>query len=256
MKIASHQKTLGALALFTVLPMAAQAASLVWDNGGTGSGFHTADNWNPNQSPSSGNDSIDFTTSTDNVIVTTEFTIGNGQTMSTDAGTVLRIGNGGNLTLSTGGTFDFATGGNGIFAESGVTNQRFTIEAGATARAYRFFNSAGWTTEFVANSAGVTTFEITNLLYVRPGILEVDLTQYDISNGDTLVLFDYANLNTNEGVFSSVILSPGWTADIDFAYDQGGGDLGIALTNIVIPEPSSTALLGLGGLALALRRRR
>ena len=39
----------------------------------------------------------------------------------------------------------------------------------------------------------------------------------------------------------------------DFAID---GNQFIALTLSAVPEPSSSALLGLGGLALMLRRRR
>ena len=60
-----------------------------------------------------------------------------------------------------------------------------------------------------------------------------------------------ANLFTlDDSGFSNSEPDHGWYWDII----QNGNDL--VLQAYAVPEPSSTALLGLGGLALALRRRR
>jgi hypothetical protein len=101
--------------------------------------------------------------------------------------------------------------------------------------------------------------------------LTVDLTGYDIANGDSMTLFTYPDL---EGVFESVVINGQsigsnlgdvsttsfstvladnsiWTGDLVITSSS------VSLANLTfVPEPSSTALLGLGGLALMLRRRR
>ena len=60
--------------------------------------------------------------------------------------------------------------------------------------------------------------------------MSVDLSNYDVSNGTTLVLVDYG---TQSGTFGSVTPTPSnWRGTLDYAYDQGSGDLAIALTNI------------------------
>ncbi len=241
------------------------ADTLIWDNGGMGQNFNTAGNWSPDQTPISGSDSLIFGSlnATTPTFANTTFTIGSGQTFSTDAGFTFRIGDNAELILGTGGTLDFSTGGNGILAEGGTTNMRLTIEAGATASAYRYFNHAGYTTKFVADAAGVTTFDVTNMLYLNPGVLEVDLTNYNIANGNTLILFDYGSTTINgtgDKQFGTVTLSPDWTGTINYTYDLGGGNKGIALENLnVVPEPSTYALLSLAAAGLGahvVRRRR
>jgi len=180
--------------VFSLLVLPSHATLLTWDNGGVDNSFTNADNWNPDQAPVSGSDSLVFGSGGSGTpSFTSSFTIGSGQTFNTDDSFVFRLGDGSHLTLATGGTLDFITGGNGIFAESGDLNQRLTLEAGATARTDQYFDSTGWTTEFVANAAGVTTFEVAGNFFLRGGPLEVDLSSYDISNGSDLILFDYGN---------------------------------------------------------------
>lgn len=181
-------------------------------------------------------------------------------------GLAMRIGNGGHLTVATGGSLDLLLGGQqGNIAESGNSNQTMTFEAGATARVFRHWNSTDWTHEFIADENGVTTFEIQSSFTLRGtgSVLDVDLSNYDLSNGDTLVLFDYGSLTLasqapGDNGFGTMRLSGGWSADLDLYYDLGGGDLAIALTNIRVPEPSTFALatFGLLGLGFAGRRRR
>ena len=74
---------------------------------------------------------------------------------------------------------------------------------------------------------------------IRGGSIEVDLSSYDISNGTTLILADYGTLL--DGPYFAVTLTSGWTGTVDFTYDQGGGDLAVALTNIVAPLPLITS---------------
>lgn len=194
--------------------------------------------------------------------IVTDFVIASGQSMISTAG-VGRLG-AAQLTVSTGGTLDL-TSGTGLAESSG--GGHLTIEADATARVVKYWNDeASYTNEWIASSSGVTTFEVVDLFILRGtgSVLRVDLDAYDVAtHGSTLVLVDYGSLLLqNQGAgdngWGSVELSDGWSADLELSYDLGGGDMGVALTNITaaVPEPSSTALLGVAGLTLGLRRRR
>lgn len=204
------------------------SAPLTWDDGGAGSTFATAANWVGDVAPVSGADSVFFDTavSSNTAFLTSPFTVGNGQLFAASGGSnyVFRITNNGHLTVASGGVLDFATN-SGLVAEGSGT-MRLTLEAGATASAWRFFDTAGYTTEFVADASGVTTFEITSGLFLSGnGALELDLTSYDLGNGQAVVLFDYPS-GTPSG-FASVTVT-GASGSIDLAYDQGGGDKAIA----------------------------
>ena len=50
----SNQKTLSAIALSAILPIAAQAATVVWDNSSSDGLWTTATNWDGNTLPGSG----------------------------------------------------------------------------------------------------------------------------------------------------------------------------------------------------------
>lgn len=236
-----------------------QASLLVWNNGGPNGSFETATNYvgPPALAPQSGVDSVRLDPGVGEAFLNSEFTIASGQSMTTSAtgGVALRLGTGADLTIASGSTLDFKTAGNGYLAENGDANVKVTIESGATARVDRFFDASNWTTKFVAGATGVTTFEASDL-YLRGGTLEVDLSNYDLMNGTELVLWDY-NILGNGGTYGAVNLT-GLSGTIDYAYDIGGGDLGIAITNIVVPEPSSTLLLSsvLGLFSTLFRRRR
>ena len=206
-------------------------STLMWDNGGIDTLFATADNWDTDVAPVSTNDNVAFYSGdSTTAYLASEFTIGNGNSFTNNATYTFRIGNNGHLTLASGGTLDFATGGNGILAQGG-SNMRLTVESGATAKTWRFFEDSNFTTEFIADATGVTTFEVTGLLGLDGGTLDVDLTNYDLSNGNVLILFDYANF-LGAGTFGATNLTTptaGWSATVDYAYDQGGGDLAVAL---------------------------
>ena len=205
---------------------AVEAATRTWDNTGAGSLFATAGNWIGDVAPTSGVDSVILDPSEGTAWLVSEFTIASGQSMTASDGTdaALRIGAGGDLTVATGGELDFATAGANL-AESGTSNQVMTFEAGAAVALAGLYTSPGWTMEFVADTGGVTKVDVG--AFSPSGPLELDLTDYDTVNGNTLVLFDYAGVVA--GVFSSTNVT-GVPADgsVNYAYDQGGGDMAIA----------------------------
>lgn len=239
----------------------AHSATLTWDNGGAGSGFLTAGNWSPDQVPTS-SDSVVLDGIAD---LSGSFTVGNMQSMTDVAGTSLRmrIASGGVLTVGSGGTLNI-TGG---IAESGGGGV-FVVDAGASlVSMYQYWNDeAAYTNRFIASSTGVTPFTITNRFALRGtnSVLDVDLTNYDTANGDTITLFNYGSLLLqhqaagDNGFGTYTVTAPGggtWTQDVHFTIDLAGGT-GNSITLTIIPEPSSAALLGLGGLALFTRRRK
>ena len=250
--------------LFTSLIAATSlsAATVSWDNGAVNNPRWEnsptgPDNWDTDTNPVSGVDSVVLNIG-GNVFMRESFVIASGQSLTNSNMTLRTDAPSTTLTVQSGGTLDF-TGGE-------LTNQRsdggrLILEAGSTATGTRYYSQNSGTTEFVANAVGVTTLELAEIR-LDGGILEVDLTNYNIASGTTLALFDYNVMNgsaTGSGIFNTITLTGGLTGTIDYAFDQGGGDLAIALTNIaVVPEPSSYALL-LGGLVLGasvLRRRR
>ena len=237
-----------------------RAALVEWDGGGADDNWTSNLNWSGDTLPTSGTDSVHINTG--GAKITSEidmgFTVGNGQTLSSNNVNsavdwlIFRIGNlgaSGELRFATGSTLDFDKGG--FITERGSVNQRVTFEAGATLSAWRYFSNAGFTTRFEADASGISTFFTTDTstttgLRTR-GALELDLTNYDKANGNTFILFDYATRNTSDS-FSSVtvtdasgVLTLGTDYTLDYAYDQGGGDLAVALA--LIPEPATSALL-------------
>lgn len=203
-----------------------QGATKTWNNDNGNGAFTTADNWVEDAAPVSGVDSVILDPSAGTAWFSSEFTIASGQSMtSTNSGVAMRVGPGGDLTVATGGSLNFATSGAGL-AENGSLNQRMTFEAGATVSLAGLYTSSGWTMEFVADAGGVTKVDVG--FFSPKGPLELDLTNYDTANGNTLVLFDYSG-GAVSGVFSStnVIGAPA-DGSVNYAYDQGGGDLAIA----------------------------
>lgn len=143
----------------------------------------------------------------------------------------------------------------------------------------RYWNGGGspaYVNEWIANADGVTTFQVADRLTLRGTHCElrVDLSNYDLASGDTLILASYGKLilqdqDVPKEGWGSVTLTPGWSADLDLTYDiDGSGNLGIALPNIAkvldpgiyvsIPEPRAYALLGalLALVYVMLRHRR
>ncbi|VGO17694.1 hypothetical protein PDESU_06296 [Pontiella desulfatans] len=213
---------------------------VVWDDGGSGSSFSTAENWVGDVAPVSGSQSVAFKSSISSVTAyfLSEFTIGSNQVMLSEGNFVpMRIGDGADLTIQSGGVLDFTSGGNGILAQSGAGDvANVSLEGQAAASVHFYYPQTNWTHTFTPNASGIGTFEVKQQL-VLEGNLVVDVSNYDPANGTDLVLFDYGTL-TGSGSFAdvTVIGEDDYTLVYDYDID-GNGDLGIAL---IVP-PALTA---------------
>ena len=277
-----------------VLDPASGSAALYWDEvdkavrlnvnqtkvwqGDAGAGFNTTGNWigaHDQSGPVSGVDNIllDTSVATMTQTMTSPFTIADGRSFeAVGAGQhVVRLAS--TLTIETGGTLDFSTGGNHVFAESGNNTARMTIHSGADIDIWRLFSGNGWTFEFISGADGVSTVDVADGFWLRGGAdgadLEVDTT---LRGGGYFseTLFDYGYLSytgtfdqesISYGNYGNLTLSSfdplGDATNLDFGTYWIDYTTGNQITLFYfVPEPSSTALLGLGGLALMLRRRR
>lgn len=246
--------TIRAMIMFVVgvvcLGMSAQAATITWDDGAGDDYWISGDNWTgtpDNTSPVNG-DSVVLTATTQSFL-DYAWTIETGQSLTSstsDAGDDLGIGRTdttvGSLRLASGGTMDIGFMRPRSSAASGSGNE-FIIEAGASLNTDIY--GLGIRTldiTFIADASGVTTWTNSstsdNTFQIGLDTLTVDLSSYNIANGATLVLVDYAAASPFNGqTFASTNLTAGWSGTIDYAYDQGGSDLAIAL---ILDVPTKT----------------
>jgi len=246
----------------------------VWQ-GDAGAGFNTTGNWigaADQSGPVSGVDNIllDTAVATMNQTMTSDFTIADGRSFeATGAGShTVRLQS--TLTIESGGTLDFTTDGNHVLAESGNNTARMTVHSGADIDLWRVFSGNGWTFEFISGTDGVSTIGINGGFWLRAGAdLEVDVSGRG-GGYFTEALFDYDSLfeassfdqeTISYGNYGNLTLSSfdpiGDATNLDFGTYWIDYTAGTDITLFYfVPEPSSTALLGLGGLALMLRRKR
>ena len=163
---------------------------------------------------------------------------------SSDAGGRLIINDG---DVNLGGNSSVGTASAGFLEINGSTA---TIDVNG---AYTFGNFS--TTIFTLDSAlaGVSAVNNTGDLNLdASSTLTVDFRGYDFSTnkGSDIVLFDYGTLGGGGADTFGTINFIGGFGELD--YTTGGQ---IRLLSVV-PEPSSTALLGLGLSSLLLRRKR
>lgn len=177
----------------------------------------------------------------------------------------------GNVTLTEG-----TTGTNTVSAQT--NNANFTFDGNASFGSYGGFapgESDVWTIAF--NDLGIGTFNIT--LYLGHSAsnrgFDFDVTLDDggvISSQTTTTGGGIGGLGSTLAAYGSTGLS--FTYDITVSTSNAGADLtlthgdtgggsfggaifaGYTVTGTIIPEPGSLALLGLGGLLVASRRRR
>ena len=279
--------------LFIICLVTPTAFAEEWNADGDGSSWEDGDNWNTDTQPTlatlarinlAGGSDVFITQAgeqADRFILgqgatgIQKLTIESGGSLTTDSGTVSRIGqtsegwltmNGGTLTMS--GNYSSDNGGRLIINDGdvnlggnstvGTGSAGFLEINGSTATidvagAYTFGNFS--TTIFTLDSALAGVSEVNNtgaLNLDASSTLTVDFRGYDFSTnkGSDIVLFDYGTLGGGGADTFGTINFIGGFGELD--YTTGGQ---IRLLSVV-PEPSSTALLGLGGLALMLRRKR
>ena len=262
------------LSFITALVLTGSAdAATVWV-GGVDNNWNTAGNWSDGVPDTAGE----------------TVTIGNGFTVNATTDINLITYNV-NLqgTLNYGSGFADYNGGTGSITVSGngklwgVPNTWITPSSGnqtinlvgASAQIGNFYEFGSFTAgvtmnwNFTPGETGINAVQTNLRTTDGTDNLSVDLSGYNTANGDTLTLFSYGSIkNPGTALIESVVingqsigtnLGTGTTA---FSVGNWGGDLVISGTSVQlqnlawVPEPSSTALLGLGGFALALRRRR
>lgn len=106
---------------------------------------------------------------------------------------------------------------------------------------------------FTADGGGVSTITLADEVNITNNELRVDLTDMTVAPGTQLVLFDAAP-NRITGTFGAVNILGANPADYEVVYDQASGN--IVLSNTVVPEPSTAALLCFAGAVAGSRRRR
>ena len=264
--------TIGAVAGFSFT--AAQAATLTWDDGAGSDDWTDGANWvgDPATGPVSG-DSVILTT-TAQIRLNTDFTIVNGASLTTtaiDLGDELTLQTASVLTLATGGTMDIA-----FMRPRFSSGGDFIIEAGASLNTgFYGLGSVSADLTWIANATGVTLWNNSstnaNAFSIGADTLTVDLSSYAVSGASSLTLVDYANAGVLTTTFASdTITGTGGWGSLTLGADPFGDasnlekgqyfidySTGSNITLLLhVPEPSSTALLGLGGLALLMRRKR
>ena len=264
--------TIGAVAGFSFT--AAQGATLTWDDGASNDDWTDGANWvgDPATGPVSG-DSVILTT-TAQIRLNTDFTIVNGASLTTtaiDSGDELTLQTASVLTLATGGTMDIA-----FMRPRFSSGGDFIIEAGASLNTgFYGLGSVSADLTWIANATGVTLWNNSstnaNAFSIGADTLTVDLSSYAVSGASSLTLVDYANAGVLTTTFASdTITGTGGWGSLTLGADPFGDasnlekgqyfidySTGSNITLLLhVPEPSSTALLGLGGLALLMRRKR
>lgn len=168
----------------------------------------------------------------------------------------------GNYTVASGatlggtGTVTFS-GGSAVTPTAKTVTVNGTIAPGSVANAIEslaFLQAGGWTADVILGGNANFDINLTNDAFdelivgnalTYGGTLNVALTGVDAAGG-IYDLFDFASQSGTFGTINVTGLGAGQSADFNYAT----GEL-----SILVPEPTSIALLGIGGL-LCVRRRK
>jgi hypothetical protein len=104
--------------------------------------------------------------------------------------------------------------------------------------------------KFTADAGGVSKITLVDAVNIDNNDLTVNLGSFAISPGSPLTLFDAAP-NRVFGTFANVTITGANSAGVQLVYNQTLGDI-----QLVIPEPSTMALLGLGMVMTILVAKR
>ena len=118
---------------------------------------------------------------------------------------------------------------------------------------WTFNNGSTTTIDLTAKAAGISLLDI-NYWADNGGTqnLIVDISGYDTANGTSLDLIDNQYATFDASLFESIQIVGGTG---DFAYTADGFGTILSLDNIVVPEPATIGLLGIGTLVTMLVRR-
>ncbi len=177
--------------------------------------------------------------------------------------TVTRINNFAKNNSGGPGTIDFTITGlniDGIGAADDTLTVSFDISGttGATTYGFDFWDGAGTYGEWGINSdgeGGAGRRQINGVETMTVGFASAVVVLGVGGDGGYTATFD----GWDTGSFSNTADITYTGGEAAFTAGPGGGGLGLItsdLTITAVPEPSSAALLGLGGLALILRRRK
>lgn len=147
-----------------------------------------------------------------------------------------------------------------------------TTESGNTFSTHGFANGIGRgeniyniTLNDLGLGTHIVTLYMTHSAQDRRFNATVDLFSVDGDQNGSLLSATIGGTNsTNFFTFTTEVIATNASDDLSISIDSNSGNFGqfgfggytVATLAVPVPEPSSTALFGLGGLALLLRRRR
>ncbi|MGB0774497.1 MAG: PEP-CTERM sorting domain-containing protein [Akkermansiaceae bacterium] len=256
---------------------ATQAASVAWDNTSTDGKWLTPANWDADTLPASSDDvtisngdTVDYVAGADlSVTGGGSITVTGGSALKTDQGNWSQFNNG-SVTLDN-GTFTRTAGGNLVLGFDSSN----TIAVGMSNSSNLTVGGELWFGRNVANTGVTASLTISDSTVAANGGVGIWFWNSDNNNYNLNVVGIGSSIQgrlgyeaTNGGgANNSATWESLWTLGIlqhngssagafadHFETTGTAGNTNYTLT--AIPEPSSTALLGLGGLALVLRRRK